>query len=798
MVAGLSTLDAIESKLDRLLSKVKQVDGLLGRAGSAGQSGVGMGKFSTTAQGSGGNNVMSGSLASVPGFSAISTGTSQMLTGLGRMAGGLGTAAAGVAMMMPDVGATLTRESGYFGAGVASGAMVGRAQLQGQTRLGLGQFATSAGSDAAVAAILASRGVVPGSADYLRTVSGVAGAARYLNMPNEVAAASMANTTMGQSSAAFMRSFGIFTANPQTGEKLSEAQIFEQVYQRATAGRPSANVAETMDSLNRGFLGETIRNMDMLDDAGKARMSQYFIDKASGLTVDLANPGSLDQAVRRNTEQGYENPFLAAYKLSSKETENMEAATQPYISGVKEATNALIDLKDFTRTELIPTFGALNAGIQTFLGNTTGAGTVGAVTGSVGALGGAGMALGGAGILAGGLSMFAKGGGMTALSGVAKAGASALGSAAARVLPVAAPVVAGAAGFSRGASNDGFSIGQMLLSMGGSAVAGAVLGGGVPGAIIGGLVGGVSYAGGHMLGRMVGGEGGSGATGTSGATSGRSLSDTMGGGGGGFKLQRPVPGPLRARFNQKYSSFDSNKLVWPDGHRGVDFDANAGQPVIAAAEGRATAHTSEGFGVFIKIRHENGMYTYYAHLSRAAVSDKYVRAGEVIGYVGSTGRSSAPHLHFALSKTDSTNHPHVVDPVPYLAGGAGYASGVQATNQNAATTSLSQSSGVSVSAPQSDFSQLSSSTAASSGSLATSVAGVGTASAGTFSPVAPYSASSYYRGEGGAGAVIGSRGNSVTINLSIAKASDDEARRFASWLKDYLEEEQLTDRMGAN
>jgi hypothetical protein len=40
-------------------------------------------------------------------------------------------------------------------------------------------------------------------------------------------------------------------------------------------------------------------------------------------------------------------------------------------------------------------------------------------------------------------------------------------------------------------------------------------------------------------------------------------------------------------------------------------------------------------------------------------------------------------------------------------------------------------------------------------------------------------------------------GNNVQINLSIAKASEDEARRFASWLKDYLEEEKLTDRMGA-
>ena len=700
---GLNSLDAIESKLDKLLAKVRQVDGLLSGGGGIGAN-ARMGTFSSNAPGSG-NNVMSGSLAHVTSFQAITSRGRQVMQGLGQTFGGLGAVAGGVAMMMPDVGMTVTRESGYYGAGVATGALVSRGQLQRQTRLGLGQFTTSAGSDAAVAAILATRGVVPGSANYLQTVAGVAGAARYLNMPNEVAARSITQTTMGPASAGFMRSFGIFTANPQTGEKYSEAQIFEQVYRRATAGRGQATVEETLESLNRGFLGETVRNMNMLDDAGKARLSQYFIDKASGLTVDITDSGSLDSAIARNKQQGYENPFLAAYQIASKETQNMEAAMGVYLSGIQGAADALSDLKDFTRTELIPTFGELNAAIQTFVGDRTGGGVFGAVAGGPNVLGGLGnIATGlGLGIAAKGAFNYFKQGPKTPPLKDVGTGTSGVAKFAKVGIPALATTAVGS--MMQGSDNAAVAgFGRTLSYAGTGASIGAMVGSVVPGlgtglgAAIGGLLG-TGYA------MITPGEGGSGSTS---ASSGRALTDTTAAAGStaGFRLGRPVPGPIRAKFNQKYSSFDPNRLVWPDGHRGVDFDANAGQPVMAAASGMATSHTSDGFGNYIKIRHDNGMYTYYAHLSRAVINNKYVSRGEVVGFVGSTGRSSAPHLHFALSRTDSTNHPHVVDPVPYLDGGAGYAAGAQASNQTSATTALNQSSGVSASAHQSSFSRV--------------------------------------------------------------------------------------------
>ena len=83
-------------------------------------------------------------------------------------------------------------------------------------------------------------------------------------------------------------------------------------------------------------------------------------------------------------------------------------------------------------------------------------------------------------------------------------------------------------------------------------------------------------------------------------------------------------------------------------HQGVDLPLKTGTPVVAAFDGRVRASTySKGYGNLVIIRHENGLETFYGHLSRR---DKepgdWVNAGDVIGLGGSTGRSSGPHLHF--------------------------------------------------------------------------------------------------------------------------------------------------------
>ena len=83
-------------------------------------------------------------------------------------------------------------------------------------------------------------------------------------------------------------------------------------------------------------------------------------------------------------------------------------------------------------------------------------------------------------------------------------------------------------------------------------------------------------------------------------------------------------------------------------HQGVDLPLKTGDPIYAAFTGKVRfAKYMSGFGNLIIIRHENGIETFYAHLSKMHVKvGDWVNAGDVIGLGGSTGRSTGPHLHF--------------------------------------------------------------------------------------------------------------------------------------------------------
>jgi murein DD-endopeptidase MepM/ murein hydrolase activator NlpD len=111
-------------------------------------------------------------------------------------------------------------------------------------------------------------------------------------------------------------------------------------------------------------------------------------------------------------------------------------------------------------------------------------------------------------------------------------------------------------------------------------------------------------------------------------------------------------------------------------HRGVDFAAPTGTPIYAAGDGRlARVGRYGGYGNYVRIEHGNGYATAYAHLSRFAAgmrSGRRVEQGEVIGYVGSTGRSTGPHLHFEVLKNGEQVDPLDVaqPPAENLAGTA--------------------------------------------------------------------------------------------------------------------------------
>ena len=95
-------------------------------------------------------------------------------------------------------------------------------------------------------------------------------------------------------------------------------------------------------------------------------------------------------------------------------------------------------------------------------------------------------------------------------------------------------------------------------------------------------------------------------------------------------------------------------------HNGIDIALRTGDPIHAAFDGRVrySRYNMGGFGNLVIIRHTNGLESYYGHLSRRNVkAGDFVKAGQVIGYGGSTGRSRGPHLHFELRYADQAFDP---------------------------------------------------------------------------------------------------------------------------------------------
>ncbi len=92
-------------------------------------------------------------------------------------------------------------------------------------------------------------------------------------------------------------------------------------------------------------------------------------------------------------------------------------------------------------------------------------------------------------------------------------------------------------------------------------------------------------------------------------------------------------------------------------HLGIDYAAPAGTPVSSIGEGTVTfAAPKGGFGNFVSVRHSNGYASYYGHLQRFGRGVRpgaHMRQGQVIGYVGSTGLATGPHLDFRMSKNGS-------------------------------------------------------------------------------------------------------------------------------------------------
>ena len=118
-----------------------------------------------------------------------------------------------------------------------------------------------------------------------------------------------------------------------------------------------------------------------------------------------------------------------------------------------------------------------------------------------------------------------------------------------------------------------------------------------------------------------------------------------------------------ARMTSDYGDRTHPVLKRRMGHKGVDLAASTGTPIYATADGVVSkAEFYSSYGNFVSIEHGARIQTRYAHMSRIAVADgSFVQKGDLIGYVGSTGRSTGPHLHYEV-RIDG----EAVNPVPYM------------------------------------------------------------------------------------------------------------------------------------
>ena len=129
----------------------------------------------------------------------------------------------------------------------------------------------------------------------------------------------------------------------------------------------------------------------------------------------------------------------------------------------------------------------------------------------------------------------------------------------------------------------------------------------------------------------------------------------------------PVAAPARnarlsSRFGNRRDPFTRRTAF----HAGIDYAAPTGTPVYAPADGVVTrAGRRGGYGLMIDIDHAHGLSTRYAHLSRMMVAPgAQVRRGDIIGRIGSTGRSTGPHLHYEVRR-----HGRAIDPLPFVGAG---------------------------------------------------------------------------------------------------------------------------------
>jgi murein DD-endopeptidase MepM/ murein hydrolase activator NlpD len=760
---------------------------------------------------------------------------------------------------MPSMQAVVGRDIGYYNAATMQGG-VNRNSLRQATFSALNGGLTSAGSDAQVAAIMSSMNISTKSDQYLRTATAVGNAAKYLNMDNAAATVAIGGLNSGQTSSDIMKYMGIYTSNPNTGEALGMNDIFKQMAQRFTQGQPDATVEDVQNSLQRGFLGQSVRNMGLSADQ-QALFGQYMKNYVQGKEMNLSDNAAMQKLMKGQDAVGNSNPANALYASNTATTGTMDAATNTFVKAMNDA---------------VPAIEAFNKAMQSVVGGPLGYMTAfnsmiqsnpvsSAISTGLGQLGdvfmpGSSQLL--PGILAGGGALTSTGGPNTTirLGSTPARASSAAQSMGERNTTSSLPLTKAGVkmpSVTRSAGMAGQSMPQSvnrLASMRSASVSPPKNNGFMRAA------------------RMAsGGEDTKNVSVTGVTYSSSSNSSAGGSGGGGFSLIMPAQGPISDGFGPR----EAPTAGASTNHPGIDIAAAGGSPVIAAADGTVTlAGPNGGLGNCVIIQHgDTGYVTKYGHMQDGSLTvsaGQSVKQGQQVGAVGSTGTSTGNHLHFQLEQNGTP-----IDPMPYLNGSSSSASSSSKTSskKNSKQSSGSQatagsSSGAGylgfsqdllglIQSPPSGVNQFSfgdtekdsSSTTPSNGDK--TISG-GTNSGGSSSPPVSSSNADDRRtsgssgsnaddrrthvggpgpgersigaallsknslnliksvggvklagapGAGGDSASIGSgdsasSGNNVVINLTVAQASESEARRMAKIIKEYIESDDKITSIG--
>jgi murein DD-endopeptidase MepM/ murein hydrolase activator NlpD len=134
----------------------------------------------------------------------------------------------------------------------------------------------------------------------------------------------------------------------------------------------------------------------------------------------------------------------------------------------------------------------------------------------------------------------------------------------------------------------------------------------------------------------------------------------------------PVEGTVTGSFGERIDPFNGEGAF----HSGVDISTSFGTPVVAPADGVVVyADFLGGYGRAVVVEHGRGISTRYGHLANfAVISGQHVHRGDTIGYVGLSGRSTGPHLHYEVRINDTPVNPHKYLRLTYAHAG-GFAAG---------------------------------------------------------------------------------------------------------------------------